>query len=162
MASIRNAAKAIIIRDRRLLTIACRDDAGAYFILPGGGQDYGETLHETLLRECREEIGCDVTIGKLVLVREYRGERHESGDASHAVEFMFACSLIGDVDAALASQMDNCQTGVAWLDIDALDRLRFYPKALACMIARLPGGAPLPVYCGDAAFSRGQDPERTR
>jgi len=61
---------------------------------------------------------------------------------------MFACSVIGDVDAAMASQMDNCQTGVAWLDIDALDRLRFYPKALACMIARLPG-APLPVYCGD-------------
>ncbi|MEK4523445.1 hypothetical protein MKX96_17580 [Psychrobacillus sp. FSL W7-1493] len=44
----RNSAKALIIDNKRLLTIKLYENNETYFILPGGGQEPGENLHETL------------------------------------------------------------------------------------------------------------------
>jgi 8-oxo-dGTP diphosphatase len=149
MRSVRTAAKAIIIRDRKLLAVKCQDDAGIFYILPGGGQEFGETLHDALRRECQEEIGCDVRVLELVLVREYRGWRHEFNDNEHALELMFACSVQGEIDQAKASQRDKAQIGVEWLALDRLESYRLYPQALRPMLASLGRHATLPVYCGD-------------
>lgn len=53
--------------------------------LPGGGLDPGETLHEALLRECREELGCSVDVGYL------SGVYYHSSLDSHAA--IFRCHL---------------------------------------------------------------------
>lgn len=48
-----------------------------YFSVPGGGVEFGETTEEALVRECKEEIACDVRIlreiGKTI---EYRKQRN--------------------------------------------------------------------------------------
>ena len=54
---VRNSAKAVIIRDNKLLVLIKRDQDGPYAVLPGGGQRWGETLPDALMRECQEEIG---------------------------------------------------------------------------------------------------------
>ena len=54
---VRVSAKAIIIRKGKLLLLRARDRAGIYYLLPGGGQNNGETLHEALVREFLEEPG---------------------------------------------------------------------------------------------------------
>jgi 8-oxo-dGTP diphosphatase len=149
MRSVRTAAKAVIIRDGKLLAAKCRDNAGVYYILPGGGQEFGETLHDALKRECREEIGCDVRVLELVLVREYRGWRHEFKDNEHALELMFTCEIQGEIDQAKASQRDKAQIGVEWLPVDHLELFRLYPKALRPVLASIGRGATIPIYCGD-------------
>jgi ADP-ribose pyrophosphatase YjhB (NUDIX family) len=53
----RNSAKAIIVREGRLLVTRNSDPEGDWYILPGGGQNHSEPLHATLRRECLEEIG---------------------------------------------------------------------------------------------------------
>ena len=55
----RISVKALIIEAGRILLPMHRDDDGIYFILPGGGQEWGETAVAALERECREELGVD-------------------------------------------------------------------------------------------------------
>jgi 8-oxo-dGTP diphosphatase len=53
--------------------------------LPGGALDPGETIHEAVLRECREELGADVAIQYL------SGVYSHAKVQSHA--FVFRCTL---------------------------------------------------------------------
>jgi 8-oxo-dGTP diphosphatase len=43
----------------------------AFTKFPGGGVEFGEGLHDALMRECREELQIDVTVKKLVYVNEF-------------------------------------------------------------------------------------------
>jgi 8-oxo-dGTP pyrophosphatase MutT (NUDIX family) len=55
-AIIRSAARAIIIKNDSVLLVQMKNDGGEFFILPGGGQLHGETLVQTVKRECMEEL----------------------------------------------------------------------------------------------------------
>jgi 8-oxo-dGTP diphosphatase len=44
-----------------------------FYTLPGGGTEKGESLQQAAIRECKEEIGCDVAIqSEIGLITEYR------------------------------------------------------------------------------------------
>jgi 8-oxo-dGTP pyrophosphatase MutT (NUDIX family) len=149
---IRNSLKAIIIRDGRLLVIGKRDSGGLWYLLPGGGQLAGECFRETLERECREEIGAAVAMGRLRFIREYIGRNHEfaafDGDV-HQVELMFACDLPGDyAEARNGHDPDVGQVGVYWLELARLMDYRLYPMTLRPLLMDS-GGPPPPVYLGD-------------
>ena len=153
MKSIRNAAKAIIIENGMLLAIKIQgDEGGIYYILPGGGQEFGETLYETLKRECREEIGCEVEVGDLVLAREYQGWNHEFAESDgdiHAIEFMFICSIKSGFDGNIGSQPDAYQIGVEWIEIEEIEKYPLYPKVLKPLIISIKDNTISPVYLGD-------------
>lgn len=146
---LRYSVKAIIIEDGRLLCIQKRDEEGPYLLLPGGGQEWGETLHETLRRECREEIAAEIEIGDLRFVRDYIGRNHEfaadDGD-DHQVDLMFDCRLAGGEIATLGPAPDGGQIGVAWVPLAELDAARIYPRILARLLT---DGATAPIYLGD-------------
>ena len=149
MKPIRNSAKAIIIKDGKLLTTKNQSRTGIFYILPGGGQEFGETLHETLKRECCEEIGCNVEVGELLWIREYRGWRHEFGEGQHAIEFMFRCSLKSGIDEKVASEPDTYQIGVEWIKIEEIAKYRFYPQVLKPLIKSINKNKTSPSYLGD-------------
>ena len=151
MPDFRNSAKAIIIRDGCLLAIRNIDPEGDWYVLPGGGQQFGETLPAALSRECLEEAGVRVRIGSLRLIRDYIGRNHEfaehDGDA-HQVELMFECEIVGDDVPGDGHLPDRHQTGVAWLPLDELEKYRLYPKALIPVLKQGFDGS-TPVYLGD-------------
>ena len=135
---IRNSAKAIIIRDGRLLLIRNRDEEGDWHTLPGGGQNHGETLREALQRECQEEVGVHVQVGELRFVREYIGKNHEFAKQDggvHQIEFMFECRIDASSSPATGKIPDANQTGVTWIPISEIQNCRLYPKIL-CQILR--------------------------
>lgn len=55
-----NSAKALIIRDGKMLALKLRDDDGDFCIMPGGGQKSEELLPDAVCREVAEELGIRV------------------------------------------------------------------------------------------------------
>jgi 8-oxo-dGTP pyrophosphatase MutT (NUDIX family) len=146
MYPVRNSAKAIIMHKDRLLLIEKNNGQGSYYLLPGGGQDKDEAITDALKRECREELGAEVEVGRLRYIREYIGKNHEfaATDDLHQVEFMFECELVGEMDESRATNKDEGQTGFAWIALTD-GKARVYPKAL---LERLRAGYE-GVYWGD-------------
>ena len=147
MARVRLSIKAIIIRDGRLLAVQNRDAEGDWYVLPGGGQEAGETVPAALRRECLEEIGATVRLGRLRFVRDYIARHHEfaASDDSHQVELMFECEL--ESAPMLGSRPDSMQTGIAWLELQDLASFRLYPRVLRT--ALLADALDAPIYLGD-------------
>ena len=139
---IRHACRAVIVRDGRLLTIKMCDRSGIFYILPGGGQNHGETMSAGLRRECLEEINLEVTVGKLLYVREYIGRNHRFSKSHrnfHQVEAVFSCSIPDGAEPAAGTETDRKQIGIEWLEIDRLRNVRFLP------------GEAIPFICNENA-----------
>ena len=131
--TFRVSCKAIIVEDDRLLAIHLRDDATEFFYLPGGGQEFGETVEEALERECREEIGCGVVTRELLFVRDYFGWAHEFSHIEghiHQVELMFLCDIRPGERPTTTQVPDAMQIGYVWLPLDDLLDARFYPLGM--------------------------------
>lgn len=149
--AIRNSAKAIIVKDGKVLLTTNEDAEGSYYLFPGGGQELGETLPEAAARECIEEIGCAVEVKSLIHIREYIGERHEYAETDsgvHQIEYYFECLLLDDLQSATPSNPDTQQTGVEWVEIEDLLEHRIYPKGIRCWIQKLKSGSGNSVYLG--------------
>jgi mutator protein MutT len=100
---------AVIVDRGKVLLVKRRFEplAGEWSI-PGGGVELGETLHDTVVREMREETGLDVEVGPVIEVFD-RITRDEDGRIRyHFVLVDYLCWPIGgdlqpgsDVEAAL-------------------------------------------------------------
>ncbi len=151
--AIRNSAKAVIIEDGKLLTVKFYENGSTYYILPGGGQEHGENLHQALIRECKEEIGADIEIGDLIFVREYIGKNHELAayhSHAHQVEFMFICTISdGNILSENGTNPDKGQIGVEWLPISKLLEYQLFPRALRSYLIDYSNSKEVQAYVGD-------------
>jgi len=149
--NIRSAARAVIIHDGKLLATKMRDGRGVYYILPGGGQQPGERLEDTVRRECLEEVGVEVEVDRLVFVREYIGKNHDFSprhEGFHQIEHVFVCQIKDPHAVCPGCETDNHQVGVAWLALESLALIRFYPEAIKRYFTR--DGIEVPTtYLGD-------------
>ena len=141
---IRTAARALLLQDGAVLAIQYVDKQGAYYALPGGGQREGESLHQTLLRECREEIGVDVAPGDLLFVREWIDPTR----TIHQVEFVFSATATR-ITRVASPVPDGDQVGIEWLPLSTVAGRRLYPLEIRTFLSNIAGGAtPPPVYLG--------------
>jgi len=148
MPGVRLSVKAIIVREGRLLVLKCRDDEGVWYVLPGGGQEAGETLDQALRRECFEELGCEIRMGSLRFVRDYIAKNHEFAvidPDTHQVELMFQCYL--ESEPSHAVQPDSMQEGFEWLEVTGLRGSRLYPRILEHVLGSAEANGVL--YLGD-------------
>ena len=147
----RNSCKAVILKDSKVLLILNSDDTGNFYLLPGGGQKFGETLLQAMQREVMEETGWVVEPGELVLVRDYIGTNHEfarwEADV-HQTELMFMAIPVRM--EAKAPEPDPWQIGIEWVEPAKLKDIRLYPSALKEILPKIIAGTYRgPIYLGD-------------
>ena len=146
--SIRNAAKAILFHEGKILLNACRTRDGVpYYGLPGGGQNPYETMEEAIVRECLEETGYTAVPRRFVAVYEEiqmdERFRQQHPDYAHKILHIFLCGL-ADAPQLAPTEQDEGQLGSVWVDAAELPNLRLLPECVAQhMDALLHGDAPL-------------------
>lgn len=145
--TVRSSVQALVLRDSHVLVVVKRDEQGELYVLPGGGQEFGENLEQAVARECWEELGARVRVEGLLTVREFISDHHPTSTEPHGVHVVnhvFACTLLDEPCPGHAGDPD--QEGVRWLPLEELPRLRFFPRRLAELLAQ---GLEVPSYLGD-------------
>lgn len=136
---VRTAARAVILRDGQLLTVRIRTDEGDFLVLPGGGQNHGETLVDAVRREVHEELGLRVTPRALVYLREYVGKNHAMHRIHghfHQVEAVFGCDCADFAPLGAGRERDRRQVGHEWIPLDRLADFPLSPKGLGEVLAK--------------------------
>lgn len=121
---IRVRVAAAIVEDGRVLLVRHLKDGRETLLLPGGGVEPGETLHDALVRELREETGYAVTPGPLLFTAEsIPPDKHR-----HILHICFR---------ATRDQQDNPDTiqhsedprivGQSWFPLANLDTAALHP-----------------------------------
>jgi 8-oxo-dGTP diphosphatase len=68
--SIRIRAAGILVHDGKILLARHEKNGKSYWLIPGGGVDYGETVEAAVIREYQEEVGLPIKVGSMVLVHD--------------------------------------------------------------------------------------------
>ena len=97
---------------------------GGLWEFPGGKREPGETFEQCLVREIREELGVEISVGEL-----FEEIRHDYAEKSVQLKF-FLCRLLAGEPQPL-----DC-AAVKWIEKSALAAHHF-PAADARLLAKL-------------------------
>ncbi|WP_299757307.1 NUDIX domain-containing protein [uncultured Pontibacter sp.] len=125
---LRVRACGICIKENKLLLMRHSNTIGnnAFWAPPGGGLQYGETIHDCLRREFEEETGLQVEVNRFLFVNEFLQE------PLHAVEFFFEVNPVGgemttgsDPEAEDGNQLIE---HLQWLSVKEIQAIPFGDK----------------------------------
>ena len=105
----------IVDGDRVLLVQRAHEPLKGEWSLPGGGVDVGETLHEAVAREIREETGLDVVVGPVVEVLDRIHHTDDGRVEFHFVLIDYLCTVAGGTMACSSDAAD-----ARWVAVDDL------------------------------------------
>jgi 8-oxo-dGTP diphosphatase len=145
--NIRLNVAAVIMRDKKILLVEFDDETGLHYNFPGGGVEFGESIYEALHREVLEETNAEVdTIGHMLMIWEYIGTKqaYKYGEG-HKVALVFPCTLKEGSEPHFLLNPDLHQTGVSWVDLDALHTVSLIPNIAKRLIPLLQNNTAQPI-----------------
>jgi ADP-ribose pyrophosphatase YjhB (NUDIX family) len=122
--SIVPAATAFVLdRQERVLLIR-RTDNGLWAI-PGGAQDFGESIAQTAVRETKEEAGTDIEVTGIVGI--YTDPKHvmaySNGEVRQQFSICFSARYVGGAPTPSSESSD-----VRWMNRSELATLSIHPS----------------------------------
>ncbi len=124
---------ALLLHDDKVVVVRHRSSGEPYYLLPGGGVDYRETLEEALKREVLEETGFVVRIDELLFVND----TIDPNGPRHVVNITFSGEIVGG--ALTCAPVDDNVEAVELMDVDALTELDVRPPMAAEIVGFLAG-----------------------
>ena len=122
-----------------------------FYAFPGGHVEFGETNEETLIREFREEIGADISVGELEWVAEAFFPWEES--PCHQICLYYSIEITDDnipKDGMFMAKEHiegrNFELGFHWIPIEKTAELEIYPSDSAKLLSELGKGTKHFVY----------------
>jgi ADP-ribose pyrophosphatase YjhB (NUDIX family) len=133
----------LLVREGRILMVEQGREEERYWLLPGGGVRFGETLSDALRREYTEELGVRVGVSKLLAIVE--SVSPDPSYLKHVVHLVFEVSAPYEV---VPEPSDPKVLSAAFLDELQLQRIDVRPpitEFLSGCVRELPSS---PQYLG--------------
>lgn len=112
----------------RLLMVRHRKGDNRYWLLPGGGLDYGETFEQCAAREVREETGLEIEAKRVLYISEAicpEGTRH-----------IVNVFMLGEIKGgALQVGDEEILDGAEFVSFEDLPGLTLYPAIQETLLA---------------------------
>ena len=119
----------IVIKDGKVLLVNSRYKDEEFYLFPGGGMKFGETIEEAAVRETLEETGAKVKIKDLFHVNEYI---YADDWNKRSVSIFFIAEV---VEISEPKTNDNGKIKeVKWIKLDELDNYDIRPKIIVDLI----------------------------
>lgn len=116
----RVAIRVLIVQGDKVLLV--KEAADAWWALPGGGVDHGETVESSLVREVQEELGVPAS----AVTSDFQIVHYNIGNVVNAVPRM-NLFFKAAVPVELLDKTDHVETW-AWFTRDAFMKLDMHPS----------------------------------
>ncbi len=127
----------------RLLLVEQSRGGDRYWLLPGGGVRFGETLSEALRREVAEELGLRIAVGRLLAIVESLSP--DPAYPKHVVHLVFEVSAAPEADI---TPQESTVLHADFLDERALNTVDLRPPIAEFLIDCLREMPSSPQYLG--------------
>ncbi|MGC8767221.1 MAG: NUDIX domain-containing protein [Brevinematia bacterium] len=113
----------IFDREGRILLVKHVKNGLEYYVLPGGGLEYRETLIEGLSRELKEELNIrEIFSAKLIDLREFI----DSNSDRHVIDIYFYVNA--NIEEVKLSEEDGILKGFDFFSLENLSKVTVYPS----------------------------------
>ena len=115
------------------------------YAFPGGHVEFGETNEETLIREFKEEIGADISVGELKWVAEIFFPWGEKPCHQICLYYMVEGD-ISDTDQFMGIEERGVPLEFRWIPLGEVQNLEVYPVETPRLLQKLHEGVQHFVY----------------
>lgn len=123
-------SRAVIIDQGKILLCQNTKLQTPYYFLPGGHIEQGESVKESLIREIKEEIGCDCSIKRFLCCLEYSFEPQHKV-ICHTQEYNFIFEITSpSLKEHITIKSEEDHMDFVWVPLDKLSTIDFSPPAL--------------------------------
>ncbi|MEY2792426.1 MAG: hypothetical protein RJA76_418 [Bacteroidota bacterium] len=112
----------VIIENNHVLLMKYLYGDQAIYNFPGGNAEGEELFIESLIRECREELGVEVEVEKMLCL----GQMASNEFRKKALHILFVGHIVSGIPTLQAHE--TTANDLVWWPIAQLDQIRLYPN----------------------------------
>ncbi len=123
MVNVRVRVGVLILNDNKILLVEHQKNGVSYWLIPGGGLDFGETVVQCAKREVKEETNLDIDLGRFL----FSSESIAPDGSRHVVNLFFLGHIENSCIQELRVGEEERLKSVSFIDINELDTIELHP-----------------------------------
>ncbi|MBP6126561.1 MAG: NUDIX domain-containing protein [Leptotrichiaceae bacterium] len=123
----------ILIENNKILLIEHLKKNKKYWLVPGGGVDWGESTAEALIREFKEETNLDITVEKFLFLSETIAPDKKK----HVINLYFQIKIIKNSIYNMKLGDERNLTDLKFITKEEIENIKLYPNIKTQLIQLL-------------------------